>query len=221
MKNHKKQEASSVDPLPPFHTSLQQLVQKNKFIPHFLNNLTTDDPNLYCLKKAITKGNFRSQIWNHRDCNLYLISHPKSTYSFLARDYSLYYLIAKMQYTQTQDLRHEDQDVKLSYQVEIVPLVKSGKITTLGYQYLLGVLQDLKRIQAEVNHHHLMKYVLRLPRIEQWLIKTEYNHHQSQYLIPSSSLINYVLRALNKKPLRMRPTTSEFLKEAEIKGLRF
>lgn len=71
--NHKKQEASSVDPLPPLHTSLLQLVQKNKFIPHFLNKLTTDDPNLCCLKKAITKGNFRSQIWNHRNCNLYLI----------------------------------------------------------------------------------------------------------------------------------------------------
>lgn len=241
--NHKKQEASSVDPLPPLHTSLLQLVQKNKFIPQFLNNLTTDDPNLCCLKKAITKGNFRSQIWNHRDCNLYLIYLIQNQRIPFWQGITAYiYLIAKMQYTQTQDLRHEDQDVKLSYQVEVVPLVKSGKITTLGHQYLLGVLQDLKRIQAEVNHPHLMKYVLRLPRIEQWLIKTEYNHHfqsawgefpndanrlvgvlienlplmqrlsrscyedaTTQYLIPSSSLINYVLRALNKKPLRMRP----------------
>ncbi len=31
---------------------------------------------------------------------------------------------------------------KLSYQVEVVPLVKSGKITTLGHQYLLGVIRE-------------------------------------------------------------------------------
>ncbi len=133
---------------------------------------------MYCLKKAITKGNFRSHIWNNRDCNVYLIYLIQNQRIPFEQGIIAYiYLIAKMQFTPTQDLRHEDQDVKLSYQVEVIPLVKSGKITTLGHQYLLGVIQDLKNIHTDVNHHHLMEYVLRLPRIEQWLIKTEYNHH--------------------------------------------
>lgn len=242
-KNYKKHQAANAERLPPLHSSLLQLVQKNKFIPNFLNNLTANDPNVYYLKKAITKGNFRSQIWNNRDCNMYLIYLIQNQRIPFWQGITAYiYLIAKMQFTSTQDLRHEDQDVKLSYQVEVVPLVKSRKITMQGHQYLLGVVQGLKNIHADVNYHQLMAYVLRLPRIEQWLIKTEYNHHfqsalcefpndanrlvgvlienlpliqkvltnryedaSTPYLIPSSSLINYVLRALNKKPLRMRP----------------
>ncbi len=114
-----------------------------------------------------------------------------------------------MQYTQTQDLRDEDQDVKLSYQVEVVPLVKSGKITTLGHQYLLGVMQDLKRIQAEVNHHHLMEYILRLPRIEQWLIKTEYNHHYQSALGEFPNDANRLVWVLIENlPLMQRLSTS-------------
>lgn len=241
--NNKQHEASSADSLPPRHTSLLQLVQKNKLIPNFFNNLSTDDPNLCCLKKAITKGNFRSKIWNNRDCNLYIIYLIQNQRIPFWQGITAYiYLMAKMQFTLTQALRHEDQDVKLSYHVEVVPLVKSGKITMQGHQYLLGVIRDLKNIHTDVNYPRLIEYVLRLPRIEQWLIKTEYNHHfqsalgefpndanrligvliqnlplmqkistscyedaTTQYLIPSSSLINYVLRALNEKPLGMRP----------------
>ncbi|TLY47307.1 MAG: hypothetical protein E6K54_06745 [Gammaproteobacteria bacterium] len=100
-------------------------------------------------------------------------------------------------------------------------------------------MDALQSLNADFNYDRLIDYVLRLPRIEQWLIKTEYNnHHQSilgafpndanrlvsvlienlplmqkisgscyedlttNYLMPSSSLINYVLRTLNKQPLR-------------------
>jgi hypothetical protein len=150
------------------------------------------------------------------------------------------YLIAKMQYTKTQALRTEDQDVKFDYQVTIVPLVKAGTITELGYQYLLGLMHALGNLNAQVNFEQLANYVLRLPRIEQWLIKTEFDHHMTQligkhdsnrlvwvlmnnvpfmqkisvwgyeelttqYLVPSSSVINYCLHALNKEPMRMRP----------------
>ncbi len=114
-KNYKKQEASSADPLPPLHTGLLQLVQKNKFIPHFLNNITTDDLNVYCLKEAITKGNFRSHIWNNRDCNVYLIYLIQNQRIPFWQGITAYiYLIAKMQFTSTQDLRHEDQQIELS-----------------------------------------------------------------------------------------------------------
>jgi hypothetical protein len=241
-KNYKKPDAASADPLPPLHRGLLQLVQKNQIIPNFLNNLTANDPNLRCLKKAIAKGNFRSQIWNNRDCNLYLIYLIQNQLIPVWQGITAYtYLIAKMQFTETQDLRSEDQDVKFNYLVEVISLVKAKKITMHGYEYLLALQRDLKSINVNIDQNQLIAYVLRLPRIEQWLIKTEYNHHyqstgefpndvnrlvwilienlplmqklsgscyedaSTPYVIPSSSLINYVLRSLNKPALRMRP----------------
>lgn len=79
------------------------------------------------------------------------------------------YLIAKMHYTQKQDLRPEDQDVKFNYQVKIILLVKAGRITELGYQYLLGVFHALQSLSANLNFEQLVDYVVKLPRIEQWL----------------------------------------------------
>lgn len=238
--NYKKPNASSSN-VQPIRNNLLELVQKNKTIPAFLQNLTTHDPRLCCLKKAIRRGNFRAKIWNNRDCNLYLIYLIQEQMIPFWQGITAYvYLIAKMQFTQTQDLRAEDQDVKFNYQVEIVPLVKAGKITILGYQYLLGVIHALRSLNAHLNFDQLVDYVVKLPRIEQWLIKTEFDHHliereskhdansllwvlinnlpliqkisagnfedpTTHYLIPSSSLINYVLQALNQQPLRMRP----------------
>lgn len=227
--------------LPSAHNNILELVQKNKTIPAFLNNLTANDPRLRCLKKAIHKGNFRAKIWNHPHCNLYLIYLINEKMIPFWQGITAYvYLIAKMQYTKTQAMRAEDQDVKFDYQVKIVPLVKAGKITLPGYDYLLGVTYALEKLNVSVNFEKLVSYVLALPRIEQWLIKTEFNHHltlreskqdsnrlvwvlinnlplmkkisagnyedpTTEYLIPSSSMINYFLRTLNEQPLRMRP----------------
>ncbi|MEN9916806.1 MAG: hypothetical protein RLY40_738, partial [Pseudomonadota bacterium] len=142
-KNYKKPDAASADPLPPLHRGLLQLVQKNQIIPNFLNNLTANDPNLRCLKKAIAKGNFRSQIWNNRDCNLYLIYLIQNQLIPVWQGITAYtYLIAKMQFTETQDLRSEDQDVKFNYLVEVISLVKAKKITMHGYEYLLALQRD-------------------------------------------------------------------------------
>jgi hypothetical protein len=239
--NYKKPDASSSNVVQSIHNNLLELVQKNKTIPAFLQNLTANDPQLHCLKKAIRRGNFRAKIWNNRDCNLYLIYLIQEKMIPFWQGITAYvYLIAKMQYTQTQDLRAEDQDVKFNYQVEIVPLVKGGKITILGYQYLLGMIHALENLNAHLNFDQLVDYVVKLPGIERWLIKTEFDHHLTQreskhdanrlvwvlinnlpliqkisagnfgdptthYLTPSSSLINYVLQALNQQPLRMRP----------------
>lgn len=239
--NYKKPDASSSNVVQSIHNNLLELVQKNKTIPAFLQNLTANDPQLHCLKKAIRRGNFRAKIWNNRDCNLYLIYLIQEQMIPFWQGITAYvYLIAKMQYTQTQDLRTEDQDVKFNYQVEIVPLVKGGKITILGYQYLLGMIHALENLNAHLNFDQLVDYVVKLPGIERWLIKTEFDHHLTQreskhdanrlvwvlinnlpliqkisagnfgdptthYLTPSSSLINYVLQALNQQPLRMRP----------------
>lgn len=217
-----------------------ELVKKNKVIPHFFKRLAPQDRNLHCLKKAIRKGNFRSKIWNHTDCNLYLIYLIQEEMIPFWQGITAYvYLIAKMHYTQTQPLREEDRDVKLNYSVKIKSLVKAGKITELGYCYLLGITRSFEKINTYLDFDDLVRYVLGLPRIEQWLIKTECNHsmrlfetqHDSdrlilvlvnnisfiqtisnyydnptlQYLVPSSSLINYCLRALNQQPMRMRP----------------
>jgi hypothetical protein len=240
--NHnKKPDVSIADDLQPFQHDLLELVQKNKLIPNFLNTVTPHDPRLHCLKKAIEKGNFRARIWNNSNCNLYLIYLiQKQMIPFWQGITAYVYLIAKMQYTQTQALRAEDQDVKLNYQVNIVPLVKAGTITILGYQYLLSVTYALEKLKVHVNFEALVNYVLALPRIEQWLIKTEFNHHltlqetrhdgnrlvwvlmnnlplmqnvssgcyedpTTDYLVPSSSLMNYFLQVLNTQPMRMRP----------------
>lgn len=64
--NYKKLNASSSNVVQPIHNNLLELVQKNKTIPAFLNNLTANDPRLCCLKKAIRRGNFRAKIWNNR-----------------------------------------------------------------------------------------------------------------------------------------------------------
>lgn len=220
---------------------LLQLVKKNKCIPAFLNKVAPNDPKLRRLKKAIHKGNFRARIWNNADCNLYLIYLiQKKMIPFWQGITAYVYLIAKMQYTTTQNLRAEDHDVKLSYQVTIVPLVKAGKITELGYQYLLGLVYDLEHLNFNLNFSQLASYVVALPRIEQWLIKTEFDHHTRQfdfrrdsnrlvwvlshnlpvmqklslereedltmaYMVPSSSVINYCLYAMNEQPMRMRP----------------
>lgn len=225
----------------PLRNNILELVQKNKIIPDFLNNLTPNDVRLLCLKKAISKGNFRARMWNHPQCNLYLIYLIQEQMIPFWQGITAYvYLIAKMQYTQTQDLRTEDQDVKFDYQVNIVPLVKAGKITELGYQYLFGVTHALEKLNVYLSFSQLATDVLNLPRIEQWLIKTEFNHHltlhetkhdanrlvwvllnnlpliqkisagnyedpTTEYLIPSSSLINYFLQTLNAQPLHMRP----------------
>ncbi|EDP46765.1 hypothetical protein [Rickettsiella grylli] len=217
-----------------------ELVKKNKTIPHFFNRLTPKDKKLLCLKKAIHKGNFRAKIWNHTDCNLYLIYLIQEKMIPFWQGITAYvYLIAKMQYTQTQSLSEDDQDVKLNYSVRIMLLTKSGKITALGYRYLVGVMHSFEKINIYLDFESLVRYVLELPRIEQWLIETECDHHMSllktkhdsdrlmlilihnisfiqnisnygddptlQYLVPSSSLINYCLKALNKKPMCMRP----------------
>lgn len=239
--HNKKPDVSITDDLQPFQHDLLELVQKNKLIPNFLDNVTPHDPRLYCLKKAIEKGNFRARIWNNSNCNLYLIYLiQKQMIPFWQGITAYVYLIAKMQYTQTQALRTEDQDVKFNYQVNIVPLVKAEKITIPGYQYLLGVMHDLEKLNVRVNFEALVNYVLALPRIEQWLIKTEFNHHltlqetkhdsnrlvwvlinnlplmqkvssgcyedpTTEYLLPSSSLMNYFLQMLNTQPMRMRP----------------
>lgn len=222
------------------HNDLLELVQKNKLIPRFLNNLMPHDPRLHCLKKAIDKGNFRARIWNHSDCNLYLIYLiQKKIIPYWQGITAYVYLIAKMQYTQTQKLRTEDQDIKFNYRVRVVPLVKANKITELGYHYLLDVTQALEKLKIYLSFDQLVCFVLKLPRIEQWLIKTEFDQHRTQlevkydanrligvlinnlpligslsgnfddktlqYLVPSSSLINYFLQILNKQPMRMRP----------------
>jgi len=71
-------------------------------------------------KKAIRRGNFRAKIWNNRDCNLYLIYLiQKQMIPFWQGITAYVYLIAKMQYTQKQDLRLEDQDVKFNYQLKL------------------------------------------------------------------------------------------------------
>lgn len=62
-KNYKKPDASRSNVVQPIHNNLLELVQKNKTIPAFLNNLTANEPRLGCLKKAIRKGNFRAKIW--------------------------------------------------------------------------------------------------------------------------------------------------------------
>jgi hypothetical protein len=164
----------SIFNLSPAHNNILELVQKNKTIPAFLNNLTPDDVRLLCLKKAIHKGNFRARIWNHPHCNLYLIYLiNKKMIPFWQGITAYVYLIAKMQYTKTQAMRAEDQDVKFDYQVKIVPLVKAGTITIPGYGYLLGVMHVLEKLKVEVNFEALVNYVLALPRIEQWLINTD------------------------------------------------
>ena len=118
--NYKKLDASTSNVVQPIHNNLLELVQKNKTIPAFLNNLTANDPRLCCLKKAIRRGNFRAKIWNNRDCNLYLIYLiQKQMIPFWQGITAYVYLIAKMQYTQKQDLRLEDQDVKFNYQLKL------------------------------------------------------------------------------------------------------
>lgn len=238
--NKSNEFCASISNLLPVHNDLLELVQENKQIPSFLNKLTLRDPKLQRLKKAIHKGNFRATIWNHSNCNLYLIYLIQEKMIPFWQGITAYvYLIAKMQYTKTQKLRREDQDVKFNYRVNIVSLVKAGKITELGYQYLLGLTQGLESLNVHLNIDQLTRYVLKLPRIEQWLIKTEFNHHMAprggydanrlvcilmnnvlfmqkisagsyeerttQYLVPSSSVINYCLQALNERPMRMRP----------------
>lgn len=240
-KNNSNESCRSNANLQPAHNNLLELVQKNKTIPAFLSSLRPNEPRLKCLKKAIRKGNFRAKIWNHPHCNLYLIYLVNEKKIPFWQGITAYvYLIAKMQYSKTHALRAEDQDVKFDYLVSMVPLVKAGTITLLGYQYLLGVTHALEKLQVEVNFDELAKYVLALPRIEQCLIKTEYSHHltlrerkqdsnrlvwvlinnlpliqkisagnfedpTTQYLVPSSSMLNYFLRMMNKQPLQMRP----------------
>lgn len=239
--NNSNKSYRSTSNLPSVQNNILELVQKNKIIPDFLNNLTPNDVRLLCLKKAIGKGNFRARMWNHPQCNLYLIYLIQEQMIPFWQGITAYvYLIAKMQYTQTQDLRTEDQDVKFDYQVKIFSLVKAGKITLLGYEYLLGVTHTLEKLNVFVDFQGLVNYVLSLPPIEQWLIKTEFDHHltlreskqdsnrlvwvlinnlpliqkistsnyedsTTEYLIPSSSMINYFLQTLNAQPLRMRP----------------
>ena len=239
--NNTNKSYRSTSNLPSVHNNILELVQKNKIIPDFLNNLTPNDVRLLRLKKAIGKGNFRAKIWNHPQCNLYLIYLiNKKIIPFWQGITAYVYLIAKMQYTKTQAMRAEDQDVKFDYQVKIVSLVKAGKMTLLGYEYLLGVTHTLEKLNVFVDFQELVNYVLALPPIEQWLIKTEFDHHlmlreskqdsnrlvwvlinnlpliqkistgnyedsTTEYLIPSSSMINYFLQTFNAQPLRMRP----------------
>ncbi|MGC1854012.1 MAG: hypothetical protein WA659_01345 [Candidatus Aquirickettsiella sp.] len=167
-----------MDDLYPVHNNILELVQKNKTIPDFLNTLTPYHLKLLDLKEAIGQGNFQAEIWNNPHCNLYLIYLINEKMIPFWQGITAYvYLIMKMQYTTTQNLRAEDYDVKCNYQVDIVPLVEAGKITQQGYEYLLGVTRALKNLNADMNFEHLVNYVLELPRIEQCLIKTEFNHH--------------------------------------------
>lgn len=240
--NKKKLDTSISDDLQPFHNDLLELVQKNKLIPSFLNELAPDDPNLLCLKEAICKANFQVLIWDNPQCDLYLIYLiQKKMIPFWQGITAYVYLIAKMQYTTTQKLRVEDEDVKFNYQVNMVSLVEAGKLTELGGQYLFGVIHALEKLKIYFNLSQVVTFVLNLPPIEQCLIKTEFNHHlfesekggnhsadqliwillnnipliqkiptdfsepTTPYLVPSSSLINYFLQAVNEQPMRMRP----------------
>lgn len=216
---------------------LLQLVKKNKRIPKFLNLLNPHHLEVQQLKTAINEGRPESEIWNNPNCNLYLIYLiQKELIPYWQGITAYVYLIAKMQYTSSQDLKAIDQDVKFNYQVDIVFLVEAGKVTELGCQYLLGVVHALEKFGIKLSIEQLMTYVLALPRIEQWLIKTEFNHHTQKnnsdhlvwilsnnlaflqkisggcyedpstfYLVPSSSLINYFLHAMNENPMQMRP----------------
>jgi hypothetical protein len=181
------------DDLHLLRNDILELVKKNKTIPNFLNSLMPEDPRLLCLKKAIRNGNFRARIWNNPHCNLYLIYLIQENRIPFWQGITAYvYLIAKMQYTETQELRQEDHDVKFNYRVNIVSLVKAGKITVRGYEYLFGVMHALEKLNVHLNFSELVDYVLELPRIEQWLIETEFDHHWMERRVKHDRLI-YVL----------------------------
>ncbi len=241
MDENKKKLAAWMSEVQPAGNDLLELVQKNKQIPCFLNDLMPKDKELLRLKEAISQGNFQVSIWNNPQCHLYLIYLiQKKVIPFWQGITAYVYLIAKMQYTKQQRLRPEDEDVKLNYRVNVIPLVEAGKLSELGGQYLFGVIHALEKLKIYFNLSELMAYVLALPSIEQWLIKTEFNHHlmpqeirndsnrlvwillenlplvqkisggsyddlTTQYLVPSSSLINYFFQGMGEQPMQMRP----------------
>lgn len=126
----------------------------------------------------------------------------------MARDYRLCLFDCKNAVYAKQDLRPEDQDVKFNYQVKIILLVKAGKITE-GYQYLLGMFHAMQSLSANLNFEQLVDYVVKLPRIEQWLIKTEFDHHlthrESKH---DANRLVWVL--INNLPLIQKISTGNF-----------
>ncbi|MDQ8039977.1 MAG: hypothetical protein REH83_06170 [Rickettsiella sp.] len=213
---------------------LLSFVSKNKIIPRFLSQLTPENPKVKTLKQAIEHGNSTDEIWNDADCHLYLIYLIRQELIPYSKGATAYlYLMVKMQYTPTQILRQEDSDTKRDYSVEVESLVAEGEISVLGNEYLTNVCDDLEKIGFNIDIQELESYVLNLPSIEQWLIKTEFSsllEHPSdqlidilinnipllqivdlsysdypytQYVIPSLSLSEFIFQKMNSAPMQL------------------
>lgn len=221
-----------------------QLVSKNRIIPSFIKELTLEDSNVIQLKKAINRGDACADIWNDANCNLYLLYlMEQKSIPYWEGVTAYVYLMAKMQFTSTQQLREEDEKEgkikQASYGVLIEPLVKGKQLTTLGNKYIQAVCGSLAIIAGcIIDPAELETYILKLPPIEQWLIKPQCKHsifsvmdsddftrrlipniafvrdrddlsiqsgHFFDYFVPSSLLINFFLKKINPKPMRMKP----------------
>lgn len=176
---------------------LTKYIKKNTVINNFLNQMpdAITQKKLYALQQAIAHGDSAAIIWNDENCDLYLIYLiEKEEIPYWEGITAYVYLIAKMQYTSTQNLRTEDQkDTKLNYRVEIQPLTKSGKITKPGEDYLANVCQAMQKIDFTIDLEELKTYVVTLSPIEQWLLKTEFNKKAAH---DSDKLINILISNL-------------------------
>jgi hypothetical protein len=181
------------------------------------------------LLSAIQNGDLHAPIFKEADCYLYLLSFMKKNVPQAMTAYA--YLMALMQFTETQALHPQDAKVKIKGRVIVEKLVDQGTLTQMGESYLDALCQRLAKINYKIDYRELVGFVTSLPSLEQCIIHVSHPREQhtdieflSEYLtrnfpllqglstdeeiayrIPSASIKNYILQKMTPSPVNMQP----------------
>lgn len=145
------------------------------------------------------------------------------------------YLMTLMQFSDHQPLRMEDSLIKFRHNFSIQKISQNGVITFEGAIFLRSIHARIIDQGHILDYAQLENYVLTLPPTEQWLIKITYRSpgsigltdaevlldillinipfctYENAYeslrstLIPSASVIQYILQKITPSPMRLVP----------------
>lgn len=107
------------------YASVMQFISKNTVIPDYLASFADsvqDQANISTLLRAIESANFKDEIYSHPHCELYALYLFKENKISMQTFVTLHvYLTVLMQFTNMQNLREEDNDLKRLTNVSTVP----------------------------------------------------------------------------------------------------
>lgn len=214
---------------------LTEYVSKNKDIPAFYAEIENDksgehEKKLAILKLAIMEGDTEHEIFSDKSCFVYLLYLiQKGNIPFWTGMSAYNYLLGLAQFTNRQELKEEDNDVKDVRNIQMVNLVEHGIITEFGEEYLNQLTIALRKYGYKIDVNELKKFVCEMPALEQKLMRIPSHGKNEKHdvdvlllimkahvfyckdiqpdstIIPSMTLINYIHSKMDDEYMDMKP----------------